>query len=108
MSDLTDTFKRGADFLRDGAAFDNTTGVEADFTLWQIASQIRDGETLIADLALTWVDRAKGKFRLSCAAAETASWPLKRLKWDIKYTTGTGQVIYSQTMTLVIIDRETA
>lgn len=95
--------KQGSHFVYDAAVQDN--GAPVDMTLWSVASQIRDGETLIADLTLTWVDRAQGKFRLSFA--ETASWPLKKLKWDIKYTTNTGQITHTDTILVMVFDAET-
>jgi len=96
--------KQGSHFVYDCAVQDN--GAPVDMTLWSVASQIRDGETLIADLTLTWVDRAQGKFRLSFTA--TASWPRKKLEWDIKYTTNTGQITHTDTILVMVFDSETA
>ena len=94
--------KQGSDFVQDCSVTDGGSAV--DMSSWSVASQVRDGETLVADLTLTWVDRAQGQFRLSGA---TGDWPKKKLDWDIKYTTDTGQIIHTDTVIVAVLDAET-
>ena len=63
---------------------------------WDIKSQIRDGEVLVADLKTTVINAATGSYELEYEGS-TADWPGNRLKCDIKYTTASGHVVSTET-----------
>jgi hypothetical protein len=92
---ITLDFKRGDTFLLTGEG--TVADVAEDMTGWTVASQVRNGSTLLHNLTLTWVDRPNGKYQLSCPPVNTATWPAKLLVCDIQYTTDTGQVISTET-----------
>lgn len=55
-----------------------------------------------ANLTVTVVDAAAGKFRLSATASETATWPVARLRSDVKYDEGSGAIRRSRTFTIEV------
>lgn len=66
-------------------------------TGWTVASQVRNGTSLLTTLTVTWVNQAGGIYQLSAAPNATASWPIKMLSCDIQYTSPSGQVISTET-----------
>ena len=89
-------FKRGDTFLVRGTVTNNN--VVQDLTGWTLRSQIRDGNTLVADLLVTYVDRINGIYELSKSV--TTTWPAKTLSCDIEYTMSSGQILSTETFSI--------
>lgn len=92
---ITLSFKRGDTFIVQGQATVND--VAQNLTGWTIASQVRNGSSLLSTLTLTWIDQSTGVYKLTALPAATATWPTKMLACDIQYTTAAGQVISTET-----------
>lgn len=86
-------FKRGDTFLMEGTVMNGD--VAQDITGWAIRSQVRQGNALIADLEIEYVNRPLGVYRLR--KTDTSEWPAKTLVCDIEYTTNSGQVASTDT-----------
>ena len=77
--------------------------VARDMTSWSGISEIRTpAGVLIETLTFTWLDAAAGLFRIY-SVDDTQAWPLGNAYWDIQFTTPTGQVISSPTVTVKVI-----
>lgn len=85
-------FKRGDSFILGAQA---TSGIDS-LTGWTIRSQVRNGDTLVAELDVDVTDEAACEYTLSFAGS-TSAWPLRRLETDIEYTNPGGQVISTET-----------
>lgn len=68
-----------------------------DLTGWGVASQVRRKDTgeLVADLEVSWKDRAAGTYSL--LAKDTTAWPVTMLAWDVQFTDPDGFVTSSET-----------
>lgn len=92
---ITLNFKRGDTFIVQGQVTVNDAA--QSLTGWTVASQVRNGTSLLTTLTVTWVNQAGGIYQLSAAPNATASWPIKMLSCDIQYTSPSGQVISTET-----------
>lgn len=99
-------FKQGDTFLLSLAV--TVDGVAQDCTLWEVQSKIDEHKNPqadpVADLVVTWLDRAAGLFTLS---ADTSTWPIGNLFFDIQYTTDSAQIITTDSVLVQIIHGET-
>ena len=86
--------KRGDTFIVEAAL--TQSGDPQDLAGWSIRSQVRRGNKLVADLAVEYVNRAQGVYRLS-APDGTADWPVDTLRSDIEYTMPSGQIASTET-----------
>lgn len=75
--------------VTDGSGNVNLTG-------WQIKSQIRDASTLIAELTPTVTSAANGEYTLTFVG-DTSTWPVKKLRCDIQYTTNVSHIVSTET-----------
>lgn len=86
--------KRGDTFVVEATLAQD--GQPQDMTGWSIRSQVRRGNRLVAELAVEYVDRASGVFRLSVPEG-TSDWPIDTLRSDIEYTMPGGQIASTET-----------
>lgn len=93
--------KRGDTFVVEATLMQD--GQPQDLTGWTIRSQVRQGGRLIADLAVEYVDRAAGVYRLS-APEGTAAWAVGLLRSDIEYTMPSGQIASTETFDLECVE----
>lgn len=96
------SIKRG-DTFRIVATYTDPNGVVPDITTLGIRTQIRDAKgTLISEPVITKLDQTdqatRGKYTLR---ADTDTWPLQTLVWDIEYTIN-GDVTSTNTFTIVV------
>lgn len=63
---------------------------------WVIKSQVRDGQTLVANLTATITDAGSGEYSLKFVGS-TSTWPVKKLRCDIQYRTSDGVVVSTET-----------
>lgn len=96
---ITIDFKRGDTFALGAAA--SGTG-DAGLAGWSIRSQIRNGDTLVAELDVDVTDEAGGEFTLSYSG-DTSAWPLRRLETDIEYTDPDGNVVSTETYYISVL-----
>lgn len=89
-------FKRGDTFIL-------SCVVATDITGWTIASQIRDGDTLIADLTFALLSTSAESSTYTLTYSVTTAWPLHDLNCDIQYTTAAGQIISTETFTIGVV-----
>lgn len=95
------TLKRGDTFTVEAALTND--GQPQSLTGWSIRSQVRRGNKLVAELAVEYVDRAGGVYRLS-APEGTAEWPTSVLRSDIEYTMQNGDVASTETFEFECIE----
>lgn len=79
-------------------------GLAQDLTNWQIRSSIASTFAIVSDLTVTYTDRAGGKYDLT---ADTTSWPLGPLSFDIRYTTDAGQVVTTSKVPINVVLSDT-
>lgn len=79
-------------------------GTAVDITSWNIRSQIRSGDTLLATLTLTVVNAASGLFRLSATAAETDALASGSHSCDIEFTDENSIVFSTETFGVNILE----
>ncbi len=91
-------FKRGDTFIIEAAVLSGA--VAQDITGWTVRSQVRNGTTLVSELAVEYIDRAAGTYRLR--ENDTTGWPTKTLQWDIEYTTDAGQIASTETLEILV------
>lgn len=95
-------FKRGDTFAY-GAT---VTGISDLTAGWAIASQIRDGSTLLHNLQVTAT--AAAAYDLTCTGSTTA-WPIGHsLRWDVKYTASGGNISRTETALIEVVEEVTA
>lgn len=96
--------KRGDSFLL--ALVTSVDGVPQDLTNWEVRSSIAtlNGFQEVADLTVTYTDRAAGEFTLS---ADTSAWPLGCLEFDVRYTTDSGQIVTTDSVIVKITKSDT-
>lgn len=104
----TVAFKRGDTFLLYGvvrvadpaapARFGNPALEEVDIASWELRSEVRLEDTLVAALVVQKrPDISPGAYLLRCD--DTSGWPLsKALAFDVEYTLPTGQRVSSDTV----------
>lgn len=100
--------KRGATFDYSGQIKNN--GVVQDMTGWTPTCELKrtDGDlTLVQALSAAWLDATLGQIRISATALQTEVWPLETLQFDIRLEDGAGNVVYSDTQTLDVVERIT-
>jgi hypothetical protein len=94
-------FKRGDTFETEGQLLSN--GSPLDITGYQIKSHIRYKNNLVKNLAVSFTDAALGKYKLSAASSDTASWPISDLDMDIEFTDLSGKVTSTNTIIVRVI-----
>jgi hypothetical protein len=84
-------FKRGDVVMLGCTAYDDA-GAPANLNQYQVAAEVRTpAGTLVAAMAVEWVDRAAGTFELWAPGdGRATSWPLGNLEIDVQYTATTG------------------
>ena len=96
----TVTMKVGAEFRFASQFTDEDTGTPQDLTGYTIASEVdRMDGTLVETLTANWLDASIGTFELF--STSTAGWPSGTLQFDVKLTSPTGAVVYSDTFGIV-------
>lgn len=93
------THKRGDTFICQVAVTQDST--PKDLSGWTVRSQVRDNDTLVADLEFSWVDQTAGTYQLRLD--DTTAWPTKLLQCDIEYTTDAAQVVSTETFGITCI-----
>jgi len=94
------THKRG-DTLRIVCQLTDDDGDAINLAGLSIASQIRQSnDRVVADLTVTVLDAADGKFELS---AVTDEWPTGRHLCDIEYTQANGDVFSTVTFDFLVV-----
>jgi hypothetical protein len=81
--------KRGDAVMLGCTAFDET-GAGADLSLVTVKSQVwpeKDGQPMVAEMVVEWVDRPNGAFELWAPGDGLATdWPTGNLRIDIQYS----------------------
>lgn len=97
------SFKRGSTFPATCQYLEN--GAPAVLPVG-IRSQVRrNPDELIAELAITIVDSATGKFTATCD--DTSTWPLGKLRMDIEYTYASGAKCITPTLYFDVMEPST-
>ena len=96
MADVIYEFKRGDDFsipmtLQDGQ------GNPVDITGWTIAAATTYARRPVSTLDVTITDGPNGVFVISLPFAQTATWPVRKLKCDIQFDRPVEGRVSSQT-----------
>lgn len=100
---ITLQFKRGDTFLIEGRV--TAGGDPLDLSGGSVRSHVRNGAALVAELAVQWVDRAQGTYRLR--ADDTTRWPVALLTCDIEYLLPSGQKVSTETFEVDCMKDET-
>ena len=99
--------KHGDTFDFSGAATLENGGT-VNMTGWGGESQIREADgTVVEQLTFAWIDASTGTCRVY-SGASTVAWPEGRVFFDIQFTTDTGTIVSTPTVTLVIGGDNTA
>ena len=103
---MTYQHKVGATLSLAGTITATAGGVVPDFSGTTIASQIRkfDG-TLVDTLEASWLNVAERTLKLY--KADTSAWPAGVAEIDIKFTTPTGEVLFTTTQAINLLKRVT-
>lgn len=86
--------------IKRGTTFAWPCKVNTSIVGWQVKSQVRHGDVLVADLTVEMVNAATGEYKL--ISGSTSDWPLTELECDIRYTTDEGQVISTETFLIEV------
>lgn len=72
-------------------------------------AQLRNGDTLVMDFAITIEDQVAtpGRFTLSASAEQTKLWPVGRLEYDIQFTADSGDVMRTPTSYILVLQAVT-
>lgn len=100
MSDFKFEIKRGDSFIKQIVAWeDKAANKKLPLAGYSFKSQIRKGQTLVADLSISIIDEINGILEVS-SLTSTKSWPTPDdgLSWDIEITTPSGQIISTETI----------
>ncbi len=97
--------KRGDTFSFSGTVRATVNGTEnTDFAGWAASSQLRQpNKTLVTDLDVTWLDQSTGLIKLEHTGS-TQDWPLGDVQMDIQFTSGSGEIVSTETVTFENVD----
>lgn len=88
-----DTLKLSCTYMLDGVAATTPVGIQ---------SQVRThAGVLVAELVVSRVDDATGRFDLSCA--DTTAWPITVLQCDIQYTDANGNIASTDNLAIQVL-----
>jgi hypothetical protein len=93
-------FKRGDTFILG-------CEVGVNLSLWEVRSQVRHGDKLVATLVYTLVSSSAELSQYKLHFDDTTDWPIGKLNCDIEYTTDTGQIISTETFFIECIKDST-
>jgi hypothetical protein len=83
-----DTVMLGCEATDEGGQPIDLTGVDVTAQVWPN----KDGQPMVAELVLVWVDRSQGRYELWAPGNGLATaWPTGNLKVDIQYSQPSGQ-----------------
>ena len=78
------------------------------FVGWAVASQVRTTRgKLVADLAVSWADPAADTRVLQLLGADTTTWPVGTLEFDVQFTRSDGVVRSTETVLLEVLRDQT-
>lgn len=78
-------------------------GTGVDISAWSIRAQIRQGDTLIANLTVTKTAAGSGVFSLTATATQTDAWSAGTHKCDVEFTDGS-DVFSTETFDVVVLE----
>ena len=98
--------------IKRGDSLELTWALPIEFAglIASIACQVNESSgTQVEDLTVTLIGDSDGKrvWRLSATASQTALWPLKSLKFDIKHVAIDGKIVHTETILLPVKKQET-
>lgn len=70
---------------------------------WSVRAQIRRGSLLVQSLAAVFTDPIQGICSVTATAAETRTWPQKRLFLDVELLMDVDKVVSSKTITVNLV-----
>ena len=96
--------KRGDTFDFSGQAqILDASGNTVDLTGWSIASAIKTvGRTTVTNLNAVWLDDSAGLLRIY--ATDTSGWALGAAILDVQFTSPSGDIVSTKTVTINIIE----
>ena len=73
-----------------------------DITLWTAACEVRDADyNLVEQLSFEWLSSETNMCRIK-SQQDTSSWPIGRLFFDVQFTSTSGDIISTPTVTLIV------
>lgn len=105
---VTYEFVRGDDFVIPMTLTDPANnGTPVDITGWTLTSQVRYARKLISDLDVTITNAGIGQFTISLPHAQTALWPVRKLKCDIQFDRPVAGRVSSKTFIIECTEDQT-
>lgn len=102
---ITINHKRGATYQKTFMARE-VDGSAVPLTGYQVSSQIRTPQgDLVADAAITITDEMYGQF--DAFVEDTSAWPLGKLLQDVKYVSPEGEINYTETLEINVLENIT-
>lgn len=86
-----------------GDTFDYAGTLTLPAGTWTPTAQVRQGDTLIADLTATLEDPSGGETAVRVVATDTTAWPLGTMRFDIQFDGVGGQVISTDTVAFKVV-----
>ena len=84
MTEVVYEFKRGDDFIIPMTLQDANQN-PVNITGWTISSAVTYARKMVSTLDVTITDGPNGQFTITLPAAQTALWPVRKLKCDVQF-----------------------
>ena len=94
--------KQGDTFLL--ALSVSVDGLPQDLTNWKVRSWLSSISGMVMEFTVDFTDRTAGEFNLE---ADTASWPIGWLGFDIRYTTDSEQIVTTKSIPVLVLRSDT-
>lgn len=107
MTEVVYLFKRGDDFIISMTLQDGASN-PVDITGWTISSSVTYARKLISTLDCTITDGPNGVFTIALPFAQTAAWPVRKLKCDIQFDRPIEGRVSSKTFIIDVEEDQTA
>jgi len=106
MTEVVYPFKRGDDF-NITMTLQDSQGNPVDITGWTISSAVTYARKPVSTLDATIVDGLNGIFAISLPFAQTAAWPIRKLKCDVQFDRPVEGRVSSQTFVIDVQEDHT-
>lgn len=106
MTEVVYPFKRGDDFSI-SMTLQDSLGNPVDMTGWTVAAAATYARKPVSTLDATITDAVNGQFTISLPFAQTAAWPLRKLKCDIQFDRPVEGRVSSQTFIIDVQEDHT-
>ena len=96
------TIRQGDSWSYTASVSIQNNGVPASTVGWVITSKLMDGTRISLVFDTGWIDASVGSFYHKAAASLTAKLPVGKYRFNVKFTSPSGEVISSDPVNVIV------